>query len=408
MIKKIVILSIWDEIWSLGKGGGVADELHFIEKLLARGIELDFLIPEPPTGKPPLEIENITYHTYPNIFRKFSRFPILIKRFIWPLSFPVVVTKRLEELVKETEPDLILGFTPYALFPLNRVGRKLNIPTAVKLFGVMYLDRFDFPKIKYLWKSFDQLISLRFPVDHYIILNDGTRGKMALETLGIPKGKISFLPNGMDVEWIDVDVDRESIRKQLKLPLDKVIVITYSRLVKSKRIEILLRAIALLDPATRSKIHVVIGGDGPERKYLENEAERLGIKGLVSFIGVIPHKDVVHVLKACDIFSATNELTNMSLPPCEAILCGVPVVAFDVSGTSEVVRDYETGLLVKDGDIKGFSEKLSELINDTELREKLGRQAKEFARGYFVSWNERIKMEIDVMEKVIAEFREKS
>ena len=47
----------------------------------------------------------------------------------------------------------------------------------------MYLDRFDFPKIKYLWKSFDQLISLKFTVDHYIILNDGTRGKMALVNL---------------------------------------------------------------------------------------------------------------------------------------------------------------------------------------------------------------------------------
>ena len=118
------------------------------------------------------------------------------------------------------------------------------------------------------------------------------------------------------------------------------------------------------------------------------------------FTGVIPHRDVVYFLKASDIFAATNELTNMSLPPCEAILCGVPVVAFDVSGTSEVVRDGETGLLVKNGDVVEFSKKLELLIRDDALRKRLGEQAAEFGRGYFVSWDARIDMECRVLERL--------
>jgi glycosyltransferase involved in cell wall biosynthesis len=120
----------------------------------------------------------------------------------------------------------------------------------------------------------------------------------------------------------------------------------------------------------------------------------------VIFTGVIPHRDVVHFLKASDVFAATNELTNMSLPPCEAILCGVPVVAFDVSGTAEVVRDGETGLLVKNGDVADFSRKLETIVRDEALRKRLGERAAAFGRAYFVSWDERIDMECRVLERL--------
>jgi len=401
-LNTILILSIWEDIWSLGEGSGVADELEFIRHLTKKGIELHFLIPKPGAKREILQDSHLTYHTYPNIFRALRRFPGILRRFLWPVFFPFAALGRLEKIAAEIRPDVIMGFTHYSFYPLDRVGRKLGIPTVVKLFGVMYLDRFDFPRIKYLWKSIEQLIALRIPVDHYIILNDGTRGEMALTRLGIPRGKISFLPNGMDTEWIDVHVDRAGVRTAMGLPPDDVLIVTFSRLVKSKRIDLFLRAAAMMDPSLFEKVTIVIGGDGPERSKLEREARRLGLGGKVIFKGVIRHREIVHFLKASDIFAATNELTNMSLPPCEAILCGVPVVAFDVSGTAEVVRDGETGLLVPNGDVAGFSRKLETLVRDEALRRRLGVQAAEFARGYFVSWDKRIEMEIEVLERLVS------
>jgi len=400
-LNRILILSIWEDIWSLGEGGGVADELQFIRHLTKKGIELHFLIPKPGAKREVLQDSLLTYHTYPNIFRAFQRYPKIMRRFLWPVLFPFVTLGRLEKIAAEIRPDVIMGFTHYSFYPLNRVARKLGIPTVVKLFGVMYLDRFDFPRIKYLWKSIEQIIALRSPVDHYIILNDGTRGEMALTRLGIPRGKISFLPNGMDTEWASLRVDRAGVRTAMGLPPDDVLIVTLSRLVKSKRIELFLRAAAMMEQSLLEKTTIVIGGDGPERSRLEREARRLGLVDRVIFKGVIQHRDVVHFLKASDIFAATNELTNMSLPPCEAILCGVPVVAFDVSGTAEVVRDGETGLLVPNGDVAGFSRKLETLVREEALRRRLGAQAAEFARGYFVSWDTRIDMEIEVLERLI-------
>jgi glycosyltransferase involved in cell wall biosynthesis len=404
-IKKILILSIWEDIWSLGEGGGVADELQFIRHLTKKGIELHFLIPKPKEKKEILHDSLLTYHTYPNVFRLFQGLPGIMKRFLWPIFFPCAVVKRLEKLAIEIKPDVLMGFTHYSFYPLSRVGKKLGLPTAVKLFGVMYLDRFDFPKIKYLWKSIEQIIALRSAVDRYIILNDGTRGEMALTRLGIPPEKISFLPNGMDTEWADLPVNREEVRKMMGLPENNILIVTFSRLIKSKRIELFLRAAAMMDKSLMERVTIVIGGEGPEQKKLELETRRLGIEDKVIFKGVIPHRNVVCFLKATDIFAATNELTNMSLPPCEAILCGVPVVAFDVSDTSKVVRDGETGLLVRNGDVAEFSKKLEELVRDEDLRKRLGRQAAEFGRGYFVSWDARIEMELEVLERLVSSKR---
>jgi glycosyltransferase involved in cell wall biosynthesis len=404
-VRKILVLSIWEDIWSLGEGAGVADELQFVRHLTAKGIELHFLIPEP-KGKNEVLLDSLlTYHTYPNVFRALEPLPGFAKRLLWQIVFPFAVTRRLSRLASELKPDILMGFSHHAFYPLNRVGRRLRIPTVVKLFGVMYLARFDFPPLKYLWKSFDQIIALRFPVDHYIILNDGTQGRMALMRLGIPAEKITFLPNGMDTEWSDAPVNRDEARRALGLPLDRMLVVTFSRLVKSKRIELFLRAAAMIDPELRRTAALVIGGDGPERAGLELEAKRLGLGDAVIFTGVIPHREVVHLLKASDIFAATNELTNMSLPPCEAILCGVPVVAFDVSGTAEVVRDGETGLLVADGDVPAFSRRLELLLRDEALRKRLGRQAAEFGRSYFTSWDRRIEMELEVFERLAARNR---
>ena len=307
----------------------------------------------------------------------------------------------LRKLAREINPDIILGFTYYPLKALEIVGKELGIPTAAKFFGVMSLDRFEFSKLKSWRKNFEQLMALKHEVDLYIVLNDGTRGEMALTRLGIQKEKITFLPNGMDIEWADVEVDRAEVRREMGFPQDDLIVVTFSRLVDTKRVDHFIEAAATLSPEKRRNVTFVIGGDGPQRPALERMALDRGLGGKFIFTGVIPHQKIVRFLKASDIFVGTNALTNMSLPSCEAILCGVPVIAYDNSGTSEVVRDGETGLLVPEGDIKRLAEKLSLLIEDSGLRDRLSREASAFGRRHFVSWEERIRREIEALEKLV-------
>jgi glycosyltransferase involved in cell wall biosynthesis len=267
----------------------------------------------------------------------------------------------------------------------------------------MYLDRRDLGPLKYWWFNYEQAVFLRYPVDHYIVLNDGTKGKKALEDRGIPPGRISFLPNGMDLEWLDVRIDRVAARSRLGLPSGDVILATLSRLVRSKRVDLFLEAASRIDPELLRGVTILIGGDGPEREKLERKARELGLDDRVIFTGVIKRVDLPSFFGASDVFVATNELTNMSLPPCEAMLCGVPVAAFDVSGTSEMIRDGETGLLAENGDIDGLARKLELLVKDEGLRRELGRKAAEFGAEHLVGWDDRVGAELDLFERMLRE-----
>lgn len=397
-LQRVLILSIWEDVWSLGEGGGVPDELLFIRALNERGIEVHQMIPEPRGGLEGRGATDLVYHAYPNIFRRAGFLPKKARRLLLPYIYTGTVLERLRRLARATAPDLLMGFSHYSIEPVSVVARELDLPSAVKLFGVMYLGRAGLSRARDWWQNFDQRRALRHPVDRYIVLNDGTMGDRALAANGIDPGRISFLPNGMDMTWASLPVDREKQRHAFGLPSGRVLICTVSRLVPLKRIELLFEAAARIEAPARGRISVVVGGDGPERPRLEALARRLGIERNTYFLGSLAYRDIPFLLKSCDLFAATSDLTNMSMPPCEAMLCGLPVVAFDVAGTSEIVRDGETGLLVPYGDTDGLARALGRLAVDDELRMLLGAGAARFAASHFMSWEDRIEAELEILD----------
>lgn len=403
VLRKLLLLSIWDRIWSLDNGGGVPDELLFIERLIERGVEVHQLIPAPRRGDHAPGRPGLVYHTYPNIFRRLRPLPRPARRLLLPHLYPGVVTPRLRRLAREVRPDLVLGFSHHAIGPVATVARELGLPAAVKLFGVMYLGREDLAPLRRWWLNFDQQRALRHPVDRYIVLDDGTQGDRALAANGVPADRISFLPNGMEMSWGSLPVDRAGQRRTFGLPRESVLLCSVSRLVRLKRIDLFLEAVARMNAEARGRAGVVIAGDGPERARLAALARRLGLGDRTVFTGALPYHRVPLLLKACDVFAATSDLTNVSMPPCEAMLCGLPVAAFDVAGTSRAVRDGETGLLAPRGDTGALARALERLTLDDELRWRLGAGAARFAAGHFMSWEERIGTELALLDQLVTD-----
>ncbi|MBN2184018.1 MAG: glycosyltransferase family 4 protein [Candidatus Krumholzibacteriota bacterium] len=401
-LEKLLVISIWDEMWSLGEGCGVPDELHFIKTLTERGVEIEYLIPEPQHKSAFYQHTGLRYHTYPNIFRSLPGIPGPLRRIIIRDLFIRKLMPVLLRLIKEYDPDLVLGYSYFSLAPLKRIIEKTGLPAAVKLFGVMYLGHHHLPPIRYRLYNHEQIVALKNRVDHYIVLNDGTQGRDALMEKGIPPERITFLPNGMELGWADLAVDRNKLRHSHGIRDDKKLVVTFSRLVRSKRIDIFMRAMAAVDKDLLEEAEIVIGGAGPELENLKLLSRKLGISEKVHFTGAIKYNDIPLLLKSCDFFVGTNELTNMSMPPCEALLCGLPVVAFDIAGTSEVVRDGETGLLIKNDDIEGMTAGIEKLLRDPVMVKGLGKRASAFAKKNFMSWDERTSKELELFDRMVS------
>jgi len=400
--KKLLIISIWESRWSLGQGAGVSDDVHFIEGFTGQGWDLHFLAPEG-AEESNAQFKGVTTHTYPNFFRRTMHRSNAFKRLYWPFEFDRVVTPRALEVARTIRPDLILGHTHYTARTAHRCRRKLDIPSAVKLFGIMHLVRTDWPKRKYWFKNWEQLRALRYAQDAWIVLDDGTRGDEILASRGIPPEKIHFLPNGLNVEWRELKFDRSEVRFRYGMKDDAVIVLFLARMVASKRPQDVVRAVARVHKNTEGEIQFVFAGNGDEREACEALARQLGVDHIVSFLGAVPHADVPAVMSAADLFVTTSDITNMAIPTCEALICGVPVVAYDVGATAKVVIPDETGVLVEDGKFNRLADAIAALINDAKKRRRLGQNARKFSRENFTGWDDRIRMEMAIFERLIEE-----
>jgi L-malate glycosyltransferase len=146
-----------------------------------------------------------------------------------------------------------------------------------------------------------------------------------------------------------------------------------------KRVDDVVRIFA----ATRKRIacQLVLIGDGPERSRIERLVHELDLAGEVRFVGKQLH--FVEILQACDVFLLPSETESFGLAALEALSCGVPVVASQVGGLPEVVRDGENGFLLPLGDVEGMAAASARILGDDLLHARLSRAARATAVGRF-------------------------
>jgi glycosyltransferase involved in cell wall biosynthesis len=105
-------------------------------------------------------------------------------------------------------------------------------------------------------------------------------------------------------------------------------------------------------------------------------------------------------MAAASVFVATSAYSNRSIAVCEALVCGVPVVAFDSGETRAVVHDGQTGRLVQDGDVGALAEVVASLLAQDEVRTAMGSRARAFAREHFVDWRSRVGRESALVDRL--------
>ena len=396
----ILIISPWENRWSLGAGAGVSDDDHFIKGMTAAGYDLHFLAPKGRIGG-----DGVQVHHYPNFFKPTASWTTAARRVTWPTAFNTVVTPAAIAAARRIQPDLVLGHSHYSALPAYMVRELFQIPSVVKLFGVMDLVHSEWPKQKYYAKNIEQIAALKVPQDGWIILDDGTRGNEAALRHGVPREKLHFLPNGIDLEWAEASYDRNAVRDELGIAGDATVVLFLARLVASKRPEALIQAARDIVQADDS-IVFVFAGDGDRRADCERLTDTLGLAQRVHFIGSVPHERVPHVMTASDIFVSTSSLTNAAIPTAEAMVCGLPVVAYDVGNTSDIIIDNSTGKLVADGDTQALATTVVELARNPVQRHHLGESGRALARDRFMSWDRRISLEREILESLIRRARE--
>ncbi len=142
--------------------------------------------------------------------------------------------------------------------------------------------------------------------------------------------------------------------------------LTVSRLSFWKRVDRSIRLLAEL-AARGSSARLVIVGVGPEESRLRELAVALGIMDRVTFVGGVPRDQLASYYTSADLLLSLYDYSNLGNPAIEAMLLGVPVVAYDVGGTRDLVIDGVNGILVAEPDnASALADTVGALLDEPE------------------------------------------
>lgn len=187
------------------------------------------------------------------------------------------------------------------------------------------------------------------------------------------RGEIEIIPNGIDLDFFSPAGG---------LPKAATPVVLYmGRLKRYKRVDLIVQAFARL-VARFPSARLIIGGRGDAQRDLEALAARLGLQGSVEFTGFVSEERKRELLRTAWVHMLTSSKEGWGITNIEAAACGTLTIASDAPGLRDSVDHGITGFLVPHGDVDQLAARLQEVIESPALREKLSRQALQFAQQF--------------------------
>lgn len=180
---------------------------------------------------------------------------------------------------------------------------------------------------------------------------------------------LQVVSNGIDLELFNKKNNGEYLADKYKLPR-KLNLLFVGRIDKEKNIDVLIKAAALIKD--QIDFHITIVGQGKEKTNLKKLAANLGIMSRITFTGFLPEKDLPNMYTTADIFVMPSIAELQSLVTMEAMASSLPVIAANAVALPHLVHDNKNGFLFNPGDEKELAAKLTILLKDKKMREKMG------------------------------------
>jgi glycosyltransferase involved in cell wall biosynthesis len=288
----------------------------------------------------------------------------------------------LVRIVRRLQPQIVHTHTAKAGM-LGRVAAAIATrprPLVVHTYHGHVLEGYFGPLSSWLYRGLERLLA--HMSDCLIGVSQATVDDLV--RLGVaPRAKFRVVRVGLDLDPFLTSGARDGfdVRSQAGVRPGEVVLGFAGRLVRIKRLDVLLRALAIArSQGVRARLLVV--GDGPLRSNLELLSGSLGVASCTYFAGY--RDDMPAVAAAIDVavLSSDNEGTPVFLV--ESAAAGKPAVATRVGGVPEVVTS-ETGIVVPAGDEQRLAQALGTLATNPDLRVGMGERAREHVRGRFSS-----------------------
>lgn len=205
------------------------------------------------------------------------------------------------------------------------------------------------------------------------VLSNSHNTARSLARVGVRPERILVAHPGVDADRFRPDVDGSAVRDRHARP-DETLLLSVGRLQSRKGQDRVIEAMARLD---RADVRYLIAGTGEEEDRLRRLAADCGVADRVTFLGKVADADLPAHYAACDVFLLPNrqegaDIEGFGIVFLEAQATARPVIAGRSGGAPEAVADGETALLVGGDDVEELAGTLARLLDDAELRARLG------------------------------------
>lgn len=213
--------------------------------------------------------------------------------------------------------------------------------------------------------------------DHYIAISRSIKEEGVSRGITTPD-KVKIIYNTIDLNRFSViTISEEFLRACGSFP----IIGTIARLEPQKGIEYLIKSVPLIKRSVPS-IKVLVVGDGPLREKLEKMADDLNVSNSIFFLGW--RTDIAEILSVMDVFCAPSLWEGFGMVLLEAMAMKKPVVASEIGGIPEVVKNNETGILVPPANFRSFATAVTRLLKDRELAVRMGEAGRKRVEKEFI------------------------
>ncbi|MEJ7623626.1 MAG: glycosyltransferase family 4 protein [Pyrinomonadaceae bacterium] len=210
------------------------------------------------------------------------------------------------------------------------------------------------------------------PLTHFFISVSDIISKKAIAAGIAEPERFRTIYSGMELDWfLNAKFDSAKIREEFGIPTDAPVVGKIARLFPLKGHDQLMDAAPEIVRRVPD-VRFFLIGDGILLEHLQKRAAEAGILENFVFAGLIDRTRIPEMISAMDVVVHTSLREGLARVLPQSLAMGKPCVSFDIDGAPEVVIDDYTGYLVKAFDSEGLAARISQLLKDPDLRQKLG------------------------------------
>lgn len=292
---------------------------------------------------------------------------------------------KLTELLRQQAFDVIHIQTPFVAYYAGiELAKRLGIPRVITYHT--FFEEYLYNYIPFLPKPWLRLAARRFSasqcnnVDAVIV--PSTPIESRLRDYGVTTAMVK-LPTGIDLRSF-AKGDGGRFRREHDIAPNRPTLLYVGRVAHEKNIDFLLQMLTEVRQSI-PEVLLIIAGEGPAQPKLARLTQRLGLENSVLFIGYLSRDEaLLDCYRAADAFVFASRTETQGLVLLEAMALGVPVVSTAILGTADILKPG-CGALIAQDDLEDFSEQVVEILNDSQLRERLGWQAQVYVKQWSAS-----------------------